>query len=233
MRNYRRLSGDGSAKAVVSSGFMSGFTTAAKREPSPESNLPSTQQLRTLEFCTLHSKFCIERTTSKREPAPYNSSPTQELCNPPAIPVAFLRVPSPFQEHVDFQPEGPLTFQKSPCSRQFADSSAALAILRMLTLADPNLCLRASVVKLSQPQNVDFPRSPFPLFPSVQNPFKKARESATHVSTPAPSAPKPSDFRSLNLRTVLRTSHQKVDCFPWDFSLGNSLVIRIRHPKHV
>ncbi len=79
MRNYRRHSGDGSAKAVVIPAFIPGFTTAAAREPSPESNSPSTQQFRTLEFCTLHSTCCIERATSSREPPSCNSPSTQEV----------------------------------------------------------------------------------------------------------------------------------------------------------
>jgi hypothetical protein len=91
MRNYRRLSGDGSVKAVVSSGFVPGFTTAARRESSPYSNSVSAQKFRTLEFCTLHSKFCIERATRRREPLPYNSPPTQEVCTSIPLVAADVR----------------------------------------------------------------------------------------------------------------------------------------------
>jgi hypothetical protein len=142
MRNYRRLSGDGSVKVVLSG----------------DSNSPP-------------------KTTSRREPPSYNSSPTQELRTPPAIAFAFLRVHSRFQKNVDFSIGELLKFQKKP----------VFALIRGLFSSPgefPNvdvcpsqsLCLRASVVKVSQSQNADSPRSPFP---PIQNPFRKARKFAT------------------------------------------------------
>jgi hypothetical protein len=59
-----------------------------------------------------------------------------------------------------------------------------------------------------KPKNVDSAPPAPPLFARVQNPFKKARESAIiHVSTFDSAAPKPSNIRTLNLQAALRTSH--------------------------
>src|SRR4051812_47056 len=63
MRNYRRLSGDGSVKVVLSG----------------DSNSPP-------------------KTTSRREPPSYNSSPTQEVCPSVACP-SRVRVPTPSRCH--------------------------------------------------------------------------------------------------------------------------------------
>jgi hypothetical protein len=341
MKNYCRLSGDGSVKVALRG----------------DSNSPP-------------------KTTSRREPLPYNSSSTQEVCTPSAIPFAFLRVHSRFQKNVDFSIGKLLKFQKKPVFahiRGLSDNSPApervdfcpfpilafslqpsalasssfdlydlcpsvarakedvfvfkgkfpshpkfqkkpvFALIRGLCDSHPepkfstipcrfsaatdhghlatdksenvdyhpfhprgsaiienyrlplipptgqvslqknnfSLCylcgLRVFVVVASFPpsQNVDFPRSPFSA--SVQNAFKKARESAIiHVSTFHPSTVKPSNFQTLNLRTVPRTSHlvspknarnssflsnststshQKVHCEAWDYDFGNSLVI--------
>jgi hypothetical protein len=192
------------------------------------------------------------KTTRTREPLPYNSPPAQEVRTPPAIPFAFLRVHSRFQKNVVSTPEAPPKFQKKPVFALIRGLfSSAGEFSNVDFCPSESLCLRASVVKLSQPQNVDFPRSPFPLFPPLQNPFKKARESAIiHVSTFDPSAAQLSNFQTLNLRTVPGTSHQnpqKVPVFPhfpvktfelptsrsrqnvdwptWNLAIGNSLVV--------
>jgi hypothetical protein len=232
MRNYRRLSGDGSVKVVLSG----------------DSNSPP-------------------KTTRRREPLPCNSATVEELRTPPAFTFAFLRVHSRFQKNVDFPVKDLPKFKKKPVfahirglyseaggSQNVHFRKSAIMENFPLSLFPPNnvIPLLAFILEPSAlEQNVDFPRSPFLSFPSVPNPFKKARESAiVHVSTFDPSAPKSSSIRTLNLQTALRTSHQipqKVPVFPhfpvktfalptsrsgqnvdWptgDLALGNSLVI--------
>jgi hypothetical protein len=235
MRNYRRLSGDGSVKVVLSGDSNS-----------------------------------LPKTTGRREPPSYNSPPPQELRTSPAIPFAFLRVPSRFQENVDFPSESLRKFQKMPvfAPPPFAQRTSTVGNIIVAGLGSliRGLCDSQPAPEFSiitflfpaatdhrqrttyKPKNVD---SAPPPFARLQNPLKKARESAIiHVSTFAPFAPKPSNFRTLNLRAAPRTSHllspktpaipafsalspnptptsqQKVDCFPLDLALGNSLVIR-------
>src|SRR3954467_14267405 len=90
MRNYRRLSGDGSVKVVLSG----------------DSNSPP-------------------KTTSRREPLPYNSSPAQEL-RPFVACAPRVRVPAPSRrqalplsltaprQYVEFRSDVPPKFQKKP-----------------------------------------------------------------------------------------------------------------------
>jgi hypothetical protein len=130
MRNYRRLSGGGSVKVVLSG----------------DSNSPP-------------------NTTSEREPPPYNSSPTQQVC-PGVACTSRVRVAEPSQCHI--LPSFPTTDNGQPAT--------------------------------DQPANVDSGTSHF-------------------ILSKTPAIPAFS-------QALTSTSHQKVDCFPLDLPLGNSLVIR-------
>jgi hypothetical protein len=166
MRNYRRLSGDGSVKVVLSGDSNS-----------------------------------LPKTTGRREPPSYNSSTTQELGTPPAVPFAFLRLPSRFQENVDFPNEYLRTFQKKPvfAPPPFAQRTSTVGNIIVAGLGSR---IRAFRDSHPDPEKVDFPPVPIsafilqpspleqnvdsapPPFPRLQNPCKKARESAIiHVST--------------------------------------------------
>jgi hypothetical protein len=273
MKNYCRLSGDGSVKVVLSGDSNSPPKTTPRREPLPYNSSP-TQELRP-------SVACPSRV---RVPAP---SRCHTLPSSPTTDHGQLATDKP--ANVDFSISELLRFQKKPvfAPPPFAKRTSILGNIIVAGLGSqirglfsragefPNvdvcpsesLCLRDSVVKLSQPQNVD---SAPPLVPSVQNPFKKARESATtfreanvnagqhyrgglgkpqiHVSTFDPSSAKPSNFQTLNLRTVPRTSHlvslknarnssflnnststshQKVDFCLRNLGLGTSFVLGV------
>jgi hypothetical protein len=179
MRNYRRLSGDGSVKVVLSG----------------DSNSPP-------------------KTTPRREPPSCNSSPTQEVCPSVACP-SRVRVPTPSRCHtlpsfpttdheqlptgkstsVDFQDL--LKFQKKPVFALIRGLfSSAGEFPNVDFCPSESLCLRASVVKLSQPQNVDSGTS-------HQNPSKKARNVAYCRIT---------EEISKTVFAALSPFHQNVDC---------------------
>jgi hypothetical protein len=180
MKNYHRPSGDGSVKAVVSPGFIPRFTTAATREPSPESNLPSTQQLRTLEFCTLPSTFCIERATPRREPLPYNSSPTEEVC-PFVARAPRVRVTAPSRcRSLTLRPFAPCqnVDWPIPSGSQSCLYSSTQPIQPVSSFSGLSDLCHSSVASAKEDAFLVKWDSP-----SVQNLFKKAHESAiVHVS---------------------------------------------------
>jgi hypothetical protein len=152
MRNYRRLTGDGSVKVVLSG----------------DSNSPP-------------------KTTSEREPPPYNSSPTQEVSSLVARP-SRLPVPAPSRCHtlppfcttdhgqpatdklknVDLPADGSRKFQKKPVFariRGLFSSGGGFRKVAFCPSESPSL--RASVAKFDQSQNVEsFPS--LPALPSVQ-----------------------------------------------------------------
>jgi hypothetical protein len=111
------------------------------------------------------------KTTPRREPPPYDSTPAQELRTPPAILFAFPRVPSRFRENVDFATEDLRKFQKKPvfahirglCDSYLPREFSTIAFLFSATTDNGQLP--------PLEQNVDLEPSSFPL-PSVQNPTR-------------------------------------------------------------
>jgi hypothetical protein len=131
MKNYRRLSGDGPVKVVLSG----------------DSNSPP-------------------KTTASREPLPYNSPPTQEVCSPTLVgeEVTSLTSPSVRMVSVDYR-----THQRNvdcrPIRRKKARNVAYCRITEKISET-----LFPSDLASPLAQNVDFPGSSVPSFPSIQNP---------------------------------------------------------------
>src|SRR5205085_4587496 len=124
-------------------------------------------------------------------------------------------------------------------------------------------CLRIPVVKFDQLENVDSARRSFASFPSVQgsgsgssHPNSSKKPVFAHIralfrrpfaqNVDSGQFPKPSNFQTLNLPTVLGTSHQnsqkspdippippnptcsshqKADCFPPNLPLGDFFIL--------
>jgi outer membrane protein assembly factor BamB len=79
MKNYRRLSGDGSVKVVLNPDAQSGFKTTSRREPLPY-NSSTTQELRTRPFgCVAAQTGLKPYSSASRKPSTQNSD-LRDLC---------------------------------------------------------------------------------------------------------------------------------------------------------
>jgi hypothetical protein len=284
MKNYRRHSGDGSVKVVLSGDSNSPPKTTRRREP-PSYNSSPTQEVcpsipavaADVRRLTYPANRLHDQTYSPCQPG-VSSSGLRELC-PSSVPSAKEDV---FVSKGTF-PSHP-KFQKKPVFARIRGlSNSAGESPNVHFSPSESLCLRASVVKLSPSQNVDSRTS-------HQNPSKKARNVAycriteeiseaifvalspfhqnvdCALPTPSPPLPpvpnpqalflhplefltsssqsepgvsaKPGTFwpstrhlqrKNLTLASFFYpnptcSSHQNVDCFPWDLALENSLV---------